>query len=54
MRRLSRRRQSQGGVPDPQQIILTRATDGAELFNEDSITDILIDNEKVLYLSRYV
>lgn len=53
VRRLSRRRQvssqasSGGSVPDSQQIILTRALDGAELFPEDTITDILNDNEKV-------
>mgnify|MGYP001801323580 CR=1 FL=1 len=61
VRRLSRRRltssqaSSNGstGVPDSQQIILTRASDGAELFPEDTITDLLNDNEKVSFLLQF-
>lgn len=47
VRRLARRKSATGAALDASQIILTRASDGAELFNEDTVTDILVDNEKV-------
>lgn len=50
IRRLSRSRASTS-TPSAQDILLTRASDSAELFNEDLVADVLTDNEKVcLYI----
>lgn len=47
VRRLVRRRKSLQTIPEPANIYLTRASDGAELFSEDPILDLLTDNEMV-------
>lgn len=45
VRRLSKRNSFES--LDASNIVLVRASDGAELFNEDPVSDILVDNEKV-------
>lgn len=47
VRRLAKSKATKGQAPRSQDILLTRASDGAELFSEDIITDVLLDNERV-------
>ena len=46
LRRLTRRKSAET-IPSSSEIFLTRASDGAELFGEDAIMDILVDNDLV-------
>lgn len=48
VRRLAKSKATRGQTPPrSQDIVLTRASDGAELFSEDLISDVVADNERV-------